>query len=127
MPCTSPGVGGVPARADGWHCMKHLKVRLSDEEGRLLEACARRRGVSASDTVRDLIRADAAGCDPRSLQAAVLTSLIVGELAVQLILSFLPGGEEVEAYDFDKAAEQAGRHLAQVEGSLQEVLPPWRG
>ncbi len=108
--------------------VRHLKVRIDEECASTLAAIARRQGVSISDAVRGLIRAqaDARPAAPTPLEAAVYANLLATELAVQLIASFLPRGDEMAVELFDAAAEQARRRLERVELALAEGEQAWR-
>lgn len=110
--------------------IKHLKVRVDSELAEAVERAAKRRATSVSDAVRTILAEqirdeESPTATPASLQAAVFTTLIVSELAVRLIASFLPEGEDAVVRNLNPAAEEARKHLERVELSMKEAEAGW--
>ena len=110
---------------------RHLKVRIDEPLFAGLERMARRRNTSLSDLVRGLIAAQVQAEEqgvpsPESLHAAVLACLLATELAVQLLIRVVPGGEREALAAVDRAADQARNRLDQVEMFLAAGERGWR-
>ena len=110
---------------------RHLKVRIDNALANELSALARRRGVSTSDLVRELLReklqAERAGLGASATdQALALANLIATENVLKLLERFMPNGAEKSLELADDAADAARVRLERVELSLAEAERDWR-